>query len=131
MLILMCLFLLHCNLKSVIFNIGLFFTDPPTVNASPHLYSIILGTNLTMNCNVSGVPAPHYVSWLRNETSGMAYIQSNGVKYDGGILTSPSLTIYNVEDTDEGWYTCFSTNLAGSNYSEPVYLNISGGNSIL
>ncbi|CAG2234906.1 HMCN [Mytilus edulis] len=100
--------------------------DPPTVNASPHLYSIILGTNLTMNCNVSGVPTPQYVSWLRNETSGMAYIQSNGVKYDGGILTSPSLTIYNVEDTDEGWYTCFSTNLAGSNFSEPVYLNVSG-----
>ncbi|XP_063442513.1 hemicentin-1-like [Mytilus trossulus] len=100
--------------------------DPPTVDALPHLYSTILGTNLTMLCNVSGIPAPQSVSWLRNESSRLTYIQSNSGKYGGGILTSPSLTIYNVEDTDEGWYTCLGTNLAGSNYSEPVYLNVSG-----
>ncbi|XP_052062340.1 hemicentin-1-like [Mytilus californianus] len=102
------------------------FGDPPTVDGSPYFYSTILGTNLTMKCNVSGIPAPLSVSWLRNETSGMTSIQSNSGKYDGGILTSTSLTIYNVADTDEGWYTCFATNLAGSSYSEPVYLNVSG-----
>ena len=110
-------------------NIFLFLcTDPPIVDVSPLTYSVIIGDNQTMMCNVTGIPDPLSVSWLKNETTGMNIISSIDVKYDGGNLDYPSLIVTDTANTDRGWYICTATNLAGTSYSEPAYLNVTGGN---
>lgn len=95
---------------------------------SPLIYSVIVGDNQTMMCNVTGIPEPLSVSWLKNETAEMKIISYIGGNYDGGNLDYPSLIVTDTANTDRGWYICTATNLAGTSHSEPVYLNVTGGN---
>ena len=48
--------------------------EPPIVDVSPLIYSVIVGDNQTMMCNVTGIPEPLSVSWLKNETAEIKII---------------------------------------------------------
>lgn len=91
------------------------------------LYSVIIGDNITIDCHVSGDPSALFVTWFRNATQVSVLEHVIGERYSGGSLVTPSLNINHVQNGDEGWYICSATNLAGTTYSENVFINITGG----
>jgi len=90
-------------------------------------YNVIEDHNITLSCNVSGVPDVYAVSWTMNTTSGSV----NSDRLAGGTITDPSLTVENTELGDTGWYTCTATNLAGTTYGKPLYLNVTESKLLL
>jgi hypothetical protein len=83
-------------------------------------YNVIEDHNITLSCNVSGVPDVYDVSWTMDTTSGSV----NSDRLTGGTITDPSLTVGDTELGDTGWYTCSATNLAGTTYGKPLHLNV-------
>ena len=51
---------------------------------------------------------------------------SNSQKYFGGTRNTPSLTIQNTDDSDEGYYICTATNAVGTGSSSQSYVDITG-----
>ena len=91
-------------------------------------YNVIVKDNITMACNVSASPEVTRIGWLRNTTNnGTTEIGMSNDKYEGGTIDDPFLTIWNVNDKDEGWYICSAENLIGDAISEQIYLNVTGG----
>lgn len=70
-------------------------------------------TSVTIHCiaSVSQGPPALAVYWLLN---GYNMDISNSVKYSGGTVSNPSLSIHNIASTDAGEYRCGATNLVGS-----------------
>ena len=83
-------------------------------------YNVIEDHNITLSCNVSGVPDVYDVSWTMDTTSGSV----NSDRLTGGTITDPSLTVGDTELGDTGWYTCSATNLAGTTRGKPLHLNV-------
>lgn len=81
--------------------------------------------SVTIHCIASvsqGSPALTAVYWLLN---GQNMDISNSVRYSGGIVNNPSLSIHNIASTDAGEYRCGATNLVGSSTSS---LSVTLGN---
>jgi hypothetical protein len=47
-------------------------------------------------------------------------------KYSGSTVSTPSLTITNAQNSDEGNYVCYATNLAGTGSSSQTFLDVVG-----
>jgi hypothetical protein len=47
-------------------------------------------------------------------------------KYTGSAVNTPSLTIYNAVQADEGYYICQATNAVGTGQSSQTYLDVVG-----
>ncbi|CAG2220245.1 unnamed protein product [Mytilus edulis] len=47
-------------------------------------------------------------------------------RYSGGTLAAPSLTITNTQNTDEGTYVCYATNIVGTSNSQNTFLDVTG-----
>ncbi|TKS69437.1 ADAMTS-like protein 3 [Collichthys lucidus] len=71
--------------------------------------SVRLGTNLTLDCPVTGVPQPT-VSWHRK----------NGSDTGAVVLPSGSLLIQNVSPHNQGTYSCTATNTIGKSTASTV-----------
>ena len=93
-------------------------TAVPTITAEFSELNATLGSTVTVSCSSSGDPLP-VRTWLRNDsqltTSGRFQISSDG----------QTLTVLNIEEGDEGLYTCQASNEAGSD-SDSVSLNVQG-----
>ena len=79
----------------------------PEFNVKPENQIALADSNVTFDCNASGVPGP-VITWL----------------FDGGHLpyslaTNGTLSVYHVQNSDsfEGNYTCIASNRAGLNSS--------------
>jgi len=90
-------------------------------------YNVIEDHNITLSCNVSGVPDVYDVSWTMDTTSGSV----NSDRLTGGTITDPSLTVEDTELGDTGWYTCSATNLAGTTDGKPLHLNVTESKILL
>jgi hypothetical protein len=58
--------------------------------------------------------------WQRNiggSTTRITTTNTNTNKYNGGTINTPSLTIYSVQQSDAGTYTCFGSNNVGTGQS--------------
>ena len=105
-------------------------TGNPTVTIGQNTYTQNIGNNIVIGCTVTSSPAHTSVSWTRKIGNNAAetITATGGTKYSiSSNIYAPSLTIYNVQESDEGVYTCFATNVVGTGQSNPpASLNVIG-----
>jgi hypothetical protein len=109
-----------------------FFLDPPTVQVQQSSYSVNTGNTVTLVCTVtSNLPITN-VYWQRNIGGSITTINSNTNtnKYSGSTTTTPSLTIFSVQQSDIGTYTCFGSNSVGTGQSTTTTLSVTGSRYI-
>ncbi|GFR13705.1 down syndrome cell adhesion molecule-like protein Dscam2, partial [Trichonephila clavata] len=96
---------------------------PPRWTTEPPHTEAVLGSDVILNCVADGFPKPQ-IQWKRAEDT----LQSdyNTLLTDAHIhtLLNGSLSIRNVEKTDEGFYMCQATNGIGSGISTVISLNV-------
>ncbi|XP_076077326.1 uncharacterized protein LOC143047887 [Mytilus galloprovincialis] len=106
---------------------------PPTVTIPQSSYSVIIGSSVTLTCNVTSDLDITSVTWQRTtkNNSELLYIivysdviSSVSPKYSGSNSSSPSLTIFNADKQDEGFYTCIATNEDGRGNSSVTLLTV-------
>lgn len=90
-------------------------------------YDVIVTSNITLACNVSATPNVTSVVWQKGSTNETTDIGIDQVKYSGGTVDDPSLTILHLENDDAGCFTCTAENLVGIGTSDQIYVNITGG----
>ena len=91
--------------------------------------TVIIGDQVDISCNVSGSPSATSVTWTRevNGVTTTLNLATNS-RYSGGTVTTPTLTIVNVQTSDEGKYRCSATNTVGTGQSSTTaFLNVVGG----
>ncbi|CAG2194109.1 HMCN [Mytilus edulis] len=91
-------------------------------------YSVLIGRGITIHCTVTGTPTQTNVTWRKvvNGVQTNVDINGNG-RYSGGTIAAPSLTITNTQNTDEGTYVCYATNIVGTSNSQNTFLEVTGG----
>ena len=106
-----------------VFNI---FLDPPTVQVQQSSYSVNTGNTVTLVCTVSSNLPITNVYWQRNIGGSITTITTtNTNKYSGSTTTTPSLTIFSVQQSDVGTYTCYGSNSVGTDQSSTT-LSVTG-----
>jgi hypothetical protein len=87
---------------------------------------------VTLVCTVSSNLAITSVQWQRNIGGSITTITSNTKtnKYSGSTTTTPSLTIFSVQQSDVGTYTCFGSNSVGTGQSTTTTLSVTGSRYI-
>ena len=103
------------------------FVDVPSVTVGQG-YTCIIGNTITMTCTIFSTPSATSVQWNRNTNTVPVAINvaSNPTKYSGATVSTPSLTISNCLESDEGYYTCQATNAVGTDVSSLTFLNVQG-----
>jgi len=91
-----------------------FFVVAPQVAVSPVALVASPGSNVSFQCNVSGIPEP-VITWTKE---GMILPRRHLVEND-------VLTLTGLVGLDEGRYLCTATNAAGFS-QKPVTLTVEG-----
>ncbi|CAG2227900.1 unnamed protein product [Mytilus edulis] len=104
--------------------------DIPKVHIS-RIEAVTVGENVIIPCNISSVSELTKVVWSKDSIE--FNLNTNRTEEDNrfskGTLQDPSLTIYSVQMTDEGNYTCNATNAAEqTGWNKPVHLTVFGAN---
>ncbi|VDI02517.1 hemicentin, partial [Mytilus galloprovincialis] len=91
-------------------------------------YTVVIGNSITMTCSILATPSVSSVQWNRmiNNALDAINVTSNLTKYSGATVSTPSLTIYNCDEGDEGYYNCQATNSVGTGTSTQTFLNVLG-----
>ena len=85
------------------------------------------GTTVTLQCAVSANAAVDRIIWEKTQGSTTTQLTIDGIKYQSGSVTSPSLVITNANSGDSAQYQCKAVNSAGTGSSGSVTLIVSGG----
>lgn len=94
--------------------------------------AVVYGGNITIACSISSNPSAQSVSWQKTVNGATTTLNINGnQRYQGGTLSNPSLTIYNVNLADKGEYRCVATNIVGSGQSGPAIVDVTGSKTFL
>ena len=102
-------------------------TDVPVVNVQQLTYSTNIGQDITLGCSVTANPTQTDVYWQRTVNGQTTRISTtNSNKYSGSTVTTPSLTIANVQQSDAGTYRCLADNVIGTGQSQLTVLNVAG-----
>lgn len=104
------------------------FAGVPVVTIPQNQYTINVGTDMTIPCNIQSNPQHTQVYWTKKVGNSAAQNIPQGTSdYGGGNVNSPSLIIYNIEEADEAQYNCFAVNIVGTgSASSPTFLNVIG-----
>ena len=86
-------------------------------------YPAKIQTSVTILTFITGSPNATTITWKKD---GSVLDTSDGNTYDGGTVMTPSLTIKNVAQSDKGSYQCQVANLAGTEESNTVSLDVFG-----
>ncbi|XP_056379622.1 hemicentin-1 isoform X2 [Hyla sarda] len=95
---------------------------PPKIRnnqGTPSRLTAVLGTSINIECLVTGVPTPQ-INWLKN---GLPLPVSSQVRL---LSSGQVLRISRIQKSDEGAYTCVSSNRAGvdkKHYNLQVYVS--------
>lgn len=105
-------------------------SDVPQVRISQTTYPINIGNTVTIDCSVVASPPHTTVYWTRqigsNPAERLSITGSGSTKYGGSTIVSPSLLIYNVEESDQATYVCHATNIVGTGKSSQAFLDVVG-----
>ena len=99
---------------------------PTTGSADIGTYSYVI------TCTVTATPVATSWAWTKTPIGGGTAVTINQVtstnKYEvANNAASPSLTIKNIESSDEANYVCRATNTAGTRSSSNAQLTVTGG----
>ncbi|VDI07820.1 Hypothetical predicted protein [Mytilus galloprovincialis] len=89
-------------------------------------YLVTIGSTVTLVCTVTGFLPVSNVYWQRNINGLLTQITSstNNTKHSGSTPGTPSLTIFNADQSDAGSYTCLATNEEGTGHSTTTTLSV-------
>ena len=107
------------------------FVEILQVTVNPTTASRIIGTSsYIIGCTVSGTPQATIWSWTKVLSDGSSETIAQGTNsakyFVQNSATSPSLTIRNIQASDQATYTCIATNAAGSRQASSQ-LTVTGG----
>jgi len=113
---------------NIILFLFFFVIDIPVVRVLSNTYSVNIANSITLECTVTANPTHTSVTWLRvlNGVTSSINLGGNVQKYTGSAVNTPSLTIYNAVQADEGYYICQATNAVGTGQSSQTYLDVVG-----
>jgi hypothetical protein len=77
-------------------------TAPLAISATPTFYNPTIGTPVTLNCVVASGNAT-LITWLKDNS---ILNISGDSRFTNGDVSTPSLSISNVQQTDSGSYVC-------------------------
>jgi uncharacterized protein YfaS (alpha-2-macroglobulin family) len=86
------------------------FTAPLAISAMPRFYNPTIGTSVILNCVVTSGTATS-ITWLRNNV--ILNINADSRLTNGDVSTQ-SLSISNVQQSDSGSYVCRAANATGT-----------------
>ncbi|XP_070202021.1 hemicentin-1-like isoform X2 [Littorina saxatilis] len=93
-------------------------TYPPKINSSTtDIVTGVQSQSLTLFCSIRAIPPVTSVLWFRD---GSVMDLRNSLKYSGGTVDTPNLTILNLSSSDAGVYMCRATNNIGTTDGENV-----------
>lgn len=84
---------------------------PPVLQSSPTTVSQPLGSTITLDCSYTTNDPVTKIKWTFQDNAGfysLRYVDvlSDPSKYGGASASSPSLSIFNIGETDVGAYRC-------------------------
>ena len=85
-------------------------TDPLAISATPTFYNPTIGTSVTLNCVVTSGTATS-ITWLKD--NNILNINAN-TRLTNGDVSTPSLSISNVQQSDSGSYVCRAADATGT-----------------
>ena len=85
-------------------------TAPLAISAMPTIYNPAIGTSVILNCVVTSGTATS-ITWLRNNV--ILNINADSRLTNGDVSTL-SLSINNVQQSDSGSYVCRTANATGT-----------------
>ena len=86
------------------------FTAPLTISATPTFYNPTIGTPFTLNCVVTSGTATS-ITWLKDNV--ILNINDDS-RLTNGDVSTPSLSISNVQQSDSGSYVCRAGDATGT-----------------
>lgn len=87
-------------------------------------YTVFSGETVTLGCKIDGSPSAIVVYWTKTRGNVVDKILTNNTKYSGSAVNTPSLTIYNVDQEDDGIYICYAISTVGSFNSSEMLLDV-------
>ncbi|XP_060079143.1 hemicentin-1-like [Ylistrum balloti] len=100
--------------------------DPPTVTVGQTSYNIITGSDVTIQCTVTAVPAASVVYWEKTVNAATTRLTIDQIAYGGSTTATPSLIVYNAQNDDSGVYRCKASNAVGTGQSQAVTVSVTG-----
>ncbi|XP_052695102.1 immunoglobulin superfamily member 10-like isoform X1 [Crassostrea angulata] len=97
------------------------------VSVAATTYTVSIGNNAILYVTITNLESNSTITWERkgqNEANYNVINTQTNVKYGGGTLVSPSLTIYNITEADVGYYRCKVTNIDGTTTSSLIYIGL-------
>lgn len=99
----------------------------PRVTIEKDSYTVNEGNAVTLACTVLSSTSSNVISvlWQTIENGVSSTLNVNDPsKYSGASVSSPSLTIFNAESSDNGQYRCTATNTVGTGESAITTLKV-------
>jgi len=87
-------------------------------------YTVFSGETVTLGCKIDGSPSAIVVYWTKTRGNVNEKILTNNTKYSGSAVNTPSLTIYDVDQGDDGIYICYAISTVGSFNSSKMFLDV-------
>ncbi|XP_062573589.1 LOW QUALITY PROTEIN: hemicentin-1-like [Saccostrea cucullata] len=109
--------LFHVNVQKQLAAINVSFTS----------YTVSHGDNVTLSVTLFDTETNSAIVWEKQgsyDKSFEVFDISSSEKYDGGSLSSPSLSMFNVNKDDSGHYRCKVTNIDGTTTSASIKISV-------
>ena len=105
----------------------LFVSGPPVVYVPRTYYSLSLGSNVTLEVNVTSSFDITDLFWEKRNISSYSYepidVQSES-RLNGGNISCPSLTITNATKNDNTYFRVKATNREGTSTGSTIFINV-------
>lgn len=115
-------FLIIYIINTLLFPIGI-----PAVSVESLYYDTTYGQQVKLECTITAYPPVTLVYWQKNIGDVITILNEGTVGTKGINVSMPSLIIMFPKTADSGSYTCFGSNVAGTQRSLAVKLNVEGG----
>ncbi|CAC5377805.1 unnamed protein product [Mytilus coruscus] len=102
------------------------FDCVPSVSLTRTSFTGNYGDTITLGCTVSANPSATSVYWQKVSGSTTSTVDVSNSRYTGSSVSTPSLTINNLNSNDAGNYICLAANSVGTGQSIQGPLTVIG-----